>query len=481
MINSIERTSRRFDVLRTPILGRLLLWKHSRTALQAVLFAVAAMMVIDGLIGSPLAAKNTATVAAWVHYRGLIVVVLLLAGNLFCAGCPFILPRKLARWIGRPRQRWPRTLRNKWLAIGALLGMLFVYELFDLWASPWLTAWVIVAYFVAAFLLEALFTRDSFCLYVCPLGSFNFLYSTVSPTQIMSRSADVCRDCAGKECINGRYDEDGVLVQQGCQLELFVPAMRGNMNCTLCLDCAKACPYDNVALAVRPPGDELFRQTWPRRLDLALLAILAAFAAWMNAFAMTPPVYELERNLAQALGTDQEVVVLGLIFLVAAVLGPVALAFLAAAVNRWTMRGNRPASLRSFVTRYAYLFVPLGFGIWTAHYLFHLLIGPLTVIPAVQGFFADVLGLALFGQADWRLAAAWMPSASAVRWVQMAAMAAGTIAAALAGWRAATRVHGRTRRAFLEFVPWLLILVVLAAAAVYVFLLPMEMRGNVLG
>ncbi len=63
----------------------------------------------------------------------------------------------------------------------------------------------------------------------------------------------------------------------------------------------------------------------------------------------------------------------------------------------------------------------------------------------------------------------------------MAAMAAGTIAAALAGWRAATRVHGRTRRAFVEFVPWLLILVVLAAAAVYVFLLPMEMRGNVLG
>ena len=194
MINSIERTSRRFDVLRTPILGRLLLWKHSRTALQAVLFAVAAMMVIDGR-RQPARRQNTATVAAWVHYRGLIVVVLLLAGNLFCAGCPFILPRKLARWIGRPRQRWPRTLRNKWLAIGALLGMLFVYELFDLWASPWLTAWVIVAYFVAAFLLEALFTRDSFCLYVCPLGSFNFLYSTVSPTQIMSRSADVCRDC----------------------------------------------------------------------------------------------------------------------------------------------------------------------------------------------------------------------------------------------------------------------------------------------
>src|SRR5690606_1477860 len=138
----------------------------------------AAMMVIDGLLGSPLAAKNTATVAAWVHYRGFIVLALLLAGNLFCAGCPFILPRKLARWIGRPTRRWPKALRNKWLAVGALVAILFVYELFDLWASPWLTAWLIVAYFAAAFVLEALFTRDSFCMYVCPLGTFNFLYST---------------------------------------------------------------------------------------------------------------------------------------------------------------------------------------------------------------------------------------------------------------------------------------------------------------
>jgi hypothetical protein len=146
------------DLLRIRGLGQVILWKHSRTAFQLALFVVAAMMVIDGLAGSPLAAKNTATVAAWVHYRGLIVLALLLVGNLFCAGCPFMLSRKLAEWIGRPQRRWPRALRNKWLAIAALLGMLFAYELFDLWASPWLTAWVIIGYFVTAFVLEALFT-----------------------------------------------------------------------------------------------------------------------------------------------------------------------------------------------------------------------------------------------------------------------------------------------------------------------------------
>ena len=145
---------RRRDLLRLPWLRPILLWKHNRTVVQTALFLLAAIMVVDGLLGSPLAAKNTATVAAWVHYRGLIVVALLLAGNLFCAGCPFLLPRKLARWIGRPAKRWPRALRNKWVALAGLLGILFLYELFDLWASPWLTAWVIVAYFAAAFAID---------------------------------------------------------------------------------------------------------------------------------------------------------------------------------------------------------------------------------------------------------------------------------------------------------------------------------------
>ena len=471
----------RRDLLRVPGLGRVILWKHSRTAFQLALFCVAAMMVIDGLSGSPLAARNTATVAAWVHYRGLIVIALLLVGNLFCAGCPFLLTRKLARWIGRPRQRWPRALRSKWPALAALLGMLFVYELFDLWASPWLTAWVIIGYFVAAFVLEALFTRDSFCLYVCPLGTFNFLYSTVSPTQIASRDLDTCRSCEGKECINGRYDAAGALVQQGCQLELYVPMVRSNLNCTLCIDCAKACPYDNVALAVRPPGDELFRQGWPRRLDLALLAILASFAALMNAFAMTPPVYRLERGMAEALGTQREAIVLGLLFLAGVVVIPLALAYAAAWINRRVRAANPAHSLRRYVVRYAYAFVPLGFAIWTAHYLFHLLIGPLTIVPAVHRFLVDLTGLPLLGTPDWRIAALGTLSLDAVRGLQMAAMAAGTAFAILAGWRAARDGKAGTRAAFVEFLPWLVILLLLAIAAAAVFLLPMEMRGNVLG
>jgi hypothetical protein len=145
MASTIQTAPRRLDLLAVPGLRQFLLWKHSRTLLQVLLFGLAALMIVDGLVGSQLAPKNSATVGAWVHYRGFIILALLLAGNLFCAACPFILPRKLARWLGQPTRRWPRALRNKWLALAGLIAILFLYELLDLWSSPWLTAWVIAA------------------------------------------------------------------------------------------------------------------------------------------------------------------------------------------------------------------------------------------------------------------------------------------------------------------------------------------------
>jgi hypothetical protein len=339
---------------------------------------------------------------------------------------------------------------------------------------------VIIAYFLTAFVLEMLFTRDSFCMYVCPLGTFNFLYSTVSPLQITNRSMDVCKSCVGKDCINGRWDAQDNLIQQGCQLELYVPQLNSNMDCTLCLDCAKACPHDNVALVTRPPGDELFRQSWPNRLDLALLAIIAACVGLVNAFAMTPPVYQLEQWLAVALNTDQEVFVLGLIFITGAVLLPLALVYGGAWLNQRLVIGNRARSLARLVMRHAYAFVPLGFSIWGSHYLFHLLIGPLTLIPALQTFFADVVGLPLLGEPNVMLGAAWVPPIVVIQGIQMVAMAAGIGGAWLVAWNAVARAHKDRNARLREFLPWALILLLIGALAIWVFLLPMEMRGNVL-
>ncbi|MCB0033629.1 MAG: hypothetical protein KDE51_06415, partial [Anaerolineales bacterium] len=88
-MTTLYKPQPRFDVLKMPLIGRLLRWKWGRLVFQTVLLLVAALMLYDGFTGPQLAPENMATVLAWVHYRGFVVFGFLLLGNLFCMGCPF--------------------------------------------------------------------------------------------------------------------------------------------------------------------------------------------------------------------------------------------------------------------------------------------------------------------------------------------------------------------------------------------------------
>lgn len=456
-----------YDLLHVPGLGRLLRGRWGRLLGQAPLLAVAALVVYDGFTGPPLASSNFATVLAWVHYRGLVILALVLVGNLFCMSCPFTLPRTLARRFGRRGRRWPRLLRHKWLAIALLFLFFWLYEWLDLWASPWLTAWIVVAYFLAAGVLEALFAESPFCKYLCPLGSFNFVAATVSPFQITARQADVCQTCVGKECVNGSA------AVSGCGTELFVPRIATNLDCTFCLDCARACPYDNVALAARSPLRELLTDAWPRRWDVSFLVLVFAFLGLSNAFGMTPPVYRLLEGLAVRFPWAGEALLL-LVVLAFLDLALPALAGLTAAGLSRRLAGRREP-LRVSLARFAPAMVPLGVAIWLAHYLFHFATAALAVIPLAQQFLLDH---GLTGtQPAWQLGPI----------LPMAWLMPIELVIVLLGLLGSLYVVGeRNRRHFGEgatrvMIPWVVLLVLMAAAAILIFTLPMEMRGSILG
>ena len=479
------------DVLELPLLGRLLRWRYGRLIFQTLLTLAALALVVDGLSGPQAAARNLATVTPWVHYRGLVVLALLLAGNLFCMGCPFTLPRTLAKRLSLGGRRFPQRLRNKWIAIGSLFALFFLYEYLDLWASPWLTAWLILTYFAASFVMEALFTESAFCKYVCPLGSFNLVYSTLSPTQIEVRSHDVCATCVGKECVNGSYARqtlvrtDAIAIvgsheqrrvevvhgpkgTLGCGTELFAPQIRSNLDCTMCLDCVRACPHDNVSLFSRAPGRELGRaDSWPRRWDVSLLVMALAFMGLSNAFGMVPPYYELQERLALGLGITSEFVVLLLIFGVVNLLLPLAVGVSASYLTRRLTFSYKRDSIRDTLAAYAPAFAPIGFGIWFAHYSFHLLVGPGLIVPVIQEFFGGV--------GDWQT---WSFSVGAwlIGIIQLLALLGGFF------WsmRLALKISLRRyrRKAWLAILPWAAIYLLMMSAAWQIFTLPMEMRGT---
>jgi polyferredoxin len=498
------------DVLRWPLFGAFLRWRHARRTFQLLLLLAAAVVIGHGVFGPQTPTGNLAPVLTWVHYRGLLIVALLAAGNLFCAGCPFVLVRDAGRRFLPPSFRWPRRLRTKWIALALFVAVLFAYELFDLWALPRATAYLVIAYFLAALLVDLVFTGATFCKYLCPIGQFNFVASTMSPLELRIREESTCRTCRTVDCIKGSREltnsprqrsqlpvaqdlsparraaassassassvvESFRVTQRGCELNLFLPLKVGNLDCTFCLDCVHACPHDNIALAARLPGIELADSRrrsgvgWlARRWDIAVLAVLFAFGALLNAFAMVAPVYRLEGWLARLLGVASEAPVLAMLFVLSLIVAPLILVGGAAALTR-TIAGG---SVGPIAVSYAYALVPFGFGMWLAHYGFHLLTGLFTVIPIAQNVIVDLVGRPVLGQPLWRLTGM---RPGAVYPIQVGFILLGAMGSLALAYRISERDYPAGPG--VPTVPWAMVTMTLTTAALWILSQPMEMRG----
>lgn len=482
MLIDDEDAGESLDLLKIPALGRLLKWRHARTALQIPILLLSLIMIAHGLFGPSLSPENLATTLTWIHFRGVLVLVLLCAGNFFCMACPFVLVRDWGRKLHQPQWNWPRKLRTKWLSIGLFAAILFSYEAVSLWASPWWTAWVIVAYFVAILGIDLSFKHAAFCKFVCPIGQFNFVASTLSPFEVKARKPAVCDSCDTKDCIRGRRSDPKTLVtiQRGCELALFQPLKVGNLDCTFCLDCVQACPHDNIGITSRLPGEELLEDPrrsgigrLSRRTDFGALATLFVFGALMNAFGMVSPLYELERWLSRLLHLQNRTAILAIVFAFVVVVEPWLLLGTAAGLSKsW---GGLQQRWLSVMTRYSYGLVPMGFGMWLAHYSFHLLTGLYTVVPVMQNAVKTVVGEPLLGEPFWAFVG--LP-ARVVQPVEY-----GFLVLGLGGSLVLLQQFAESdapQRWIRLFAPWATLSLILFATAWWLLSQPMDMRATFL-
>jgi cytochrome c oxidase assembly factor CtaG/ferredoxin len=463
-----------WDLLSVPVIGAVLRWPYFRRVAQTMMFFLALLLIADGLFGHQMGSMNLAGILPWTHWRGLAVIVLLIAGNFFCMACPFMLTRDLGRRILPGGWRWPRLLRSKWLAVALVATYLWAYEAFDLWDSPWWTAWIAIGYFATAFLVDGLFKGASFCKYVCPIGQFNFVHSLVSPLEVKVRDIDRCQTCKTFDCIRGNSQ------QLGCELQLFQPKKLCNMDCTFCLECVQACPHDNVGILAVVPGSQLIDDRYrsslgklSQRPDVAALILLMVFGAFVNAAGMIKPVSAWEETLKSRFGLHSQVPIDTILFIIFLLVVPMIVVGLCGALSRF-MGGTR-ARWRELTCSFVAALVPLGFSMWLAHIVFHFVTGWSAVVPAVQRAAVE-LGSALLGKPDWSQATVpslldWLPS------LQLLFLDLGLLLTLYVSWRIALRYASRGASALGLFGPWAGLAVTLYIAAIWIVFQPMEMRG----
>lgn len=463
---------RRWDLLRVPFVGSLLRQRYTRRIAQFMMLIVAVAVVWDGFFGPQVSSLNLAGVTPWIHWRGLLMIGLLAMGNVFCMVCPFMLPRELGKRLFPAKRRWPHFLRSKWLAAALLLAYLIAYEAFSLWDRPSWTAWIIVGYFVAAFTVDAFFKEASFCKYICPIGQFNFVQSLISPLEVKVREAAVCKSCKTYDCIRGNEK------QRGCELYLFQPKKRGNLDCTFCLDCVYACPHDNVGLLPVLPAATLLidpqRSSVGRlskRFDLAILTLVVTLGGFANAAGMTEPVMTWMHDWQQRLGLASRLPVVvayyALLFGAVALWIGISRLFSGAAVGK-----DRDHAWKRLVTSFSFALVPLGFAMWLAHVLFHLLTEKSPFAP-LQRFLEDhgqVVGAALNRVMP-------SPTADGLLSLQMTVLGVGLLLSLYVCWRTAIRIGNRRLPAWRIGMPWLALALALYACGIWVLLEPMQMRG----
>ena len=176
------------------------------------------------------------------------------------------------------------------------------------------------------------------------------------------------------------------------------------------------------------------------------------------------------------LGVGTGPLLLGALFLGGTVVVPALLVGLAAKASAALSGSGR--KLIQEATRYGYALVPMGFGMWVAHYLFHFLVGGLTVVPVAQEFLA-YFGVPFSGAPAWSLGPlvpdSWLLP------MELLFLELGFLVSVVVAFRIAQREVGPGPRALRASLPWGLLALLLSLAGVWLLLQPMEMRGTLLG
>ena len=459
----VGRPASRIDLLGWRPLRWLLTRRPFQFALIAPNLFAFTLIVLAGVVGTATGAANFATIFVWLAWWGLLILLLIpLGGRLWCAMCPIPAP---GEWLARGTLvehregsvglglNWPKPLQNLWPAFGGL----FLLVLFGLVITtrPLVTALLLAGFAAVALVTHVVFERRVFCRYLCPVGGLIGVYSMAAPLELRAGDLEVCRRCRGKACFRGG-------AAYPCPTFQFPGGgLARNTYCLLCTECLKACPYDNLALRLRPFGADL-HVTRGRRADEAWVALLLLGTALAHSLIKLGP-WGWIKSWANFEG-GVEFVLYTALFSGAVLAGLPGLHLLGAWLSRVLAGAPRVPLGRLFV-EHAYALIPLSLGAWMAFTL-AVVLPNLSYIPRVV---SDPFGWGwdLFGTraTTWT----WMPLA-ALPWAQLALLCVGLWGSVSAARRIVAQTLGDGAAARRGLVPLAALLVAITWGFVALYL-----------
>lgn len=474
---NMKKTSQRWVYPRRELqwLTRLARKRWFQPALQLPVVAAFVLVIAAGLFGNPDPAQNIAPVLTWnIWWMGLIFFAFF-AGEIWCTVCPWMaIPDWMHRLAARIRpiglnRPWPRAWKSIYPAIALFLAVTWLELAYEAPYRPDLTAWMAIGMVVMAGGTLFVFEKKAFCRYLCPVGRVTGQYGTTGMLEIRRRDTATCHSCATKDCLHG--NERGL----PCPTSEFMGAMNENTYCTMCTECLKSCPHENIALNVRAPLADLMGPH-RRRVEEAWLLIIILGITLFHGLAMIPAwthhtIPPLREWTVAQFGFDPgylATVTVGMAVALGALIAVYAL--FCAAIRKAS--GNLTYRFRDFFVAHAYDLLPLALTYHLAHNALHFFYEGSKLMRLISDPFG--WGWNLFGTAEWPLT---MLIPIEILWIaQVVLVLVGQVAAVFITRRTLFRMLGNRRQAQRAFAVAAILLMFISFISLWLLNQPMEMR-----
>lgn len=190
----------------------------------------------------------------------------------WCSVCSLAAPGTILQNIVKPKRKTPQFIKDYsgWIVAVLCIAVFWIEIVWNAYSSPYLTGGIIMIITLGSILFSVLYSRRSWCRYLCPLGAVNAIFSMPSVVELRSNRHVCLNRCQDHSCFVGDGD------MAGCPMFRHPYLVDNNRDCIMCAKCIKTCVNSSIQLNLRLAPQELWALETPRRADSFLIVSMAA-------------------------------------------------------------------------------------------------------------------------------------------------------------------------------------------------------------
>jgi polyferredoxin len=173
-----------------------------------------------------------------------------------------------------------------YLFITFLFLLIFWVEVVSMMrSSPGNTVILLLTIQLFAIIIGIIFTRHTWCRYLCPLGGFVGTASIGSALEIRADPTVCLNKCTTHDCYVGNGNIPG------CPMFQHLPYLDNNLDCKFCLNCVRNCPNGAVQLNLRVPAREVWHLVRVNQGFALFIGVILAILVPLICFEAVQPAW----------------------------------------------------------------------------------------------------------------------------------------------------------------------------------------------